>query len=283
MLDYLTSKMVWIIAAVVLTASVMGVFNWQRNAAEEVALDQRAESIAELVNTFSSTSGNIKVSVSFNESVDPNFYFEPTVNGELYALNFSRNGLTLIQGDTAVRKDFVSGVHLLDPYFLEDEVILNDVTLQKHHLSIEDTFFIESKIISEAYHVFIYPETKEDISEYTDRLGSIIQNNLNWELNRKLNLTTINKTTEVTLRQETIFQKNVFFVSGEYMLPHPIPSLYLCRPDRFEYTREELLNETDNRISIPKMESVVLERRLISLEGDLIVAYFLYTDIITIL
>ncbi len=283
MLDYLTSKMVWIIAAVVLTASVMGVFNWQRNAAEEVALDQRAESIAELVNTFSSTSGNIKASVSFNESVDPNFYFEPTVNGELYALNFSRNGLTLIQGDTAVRKDFVSGVHLLDPYFLEDEVILNDVTLQKHHLSIEDTFFIESKIISEAYHVFIYPETKEDISEYTDRLGSIIQNNLNWELNRKLNLNTINKTTEVTLRQETIFQKNVFFVSGEYMLPRPIPSLYLCRPDRFEYTREELLNETDNRISIPKMESVVLERRLISLEGDLIVAYFLYTDIITIL
>ncbi len=281
MLDYLTSKMVWIIAAVVLTASVMGVFNWQKNAAEEVALDDRADSIAGLINTFCSTSGDIKAMVSFNESADPNFYFEPTVNGEPYTLNFSRNGFTLIQGDTAVRKNFVSGTYLLDPYFLDDEAVLNNGTLQRYHLSVGDTFFIESKRISGTYHVFIYPETPEDVLGYADHLGGIIQDSLKWEFDRFLNVSSINTTTEVKIQHEVMFYRSVFFVGDEYQMPYPITPLYLCRPYRFEYTYPELINVSENHISMQRNESVVLERRLISLEGEHNIAYFLYMKDVT--
>lgn len=276
MLDYLTSKMVWIVAAVVLTASVVSVFNWQRRAAEELVLDERAESIAELVNSLCSTQGSIKVSASLNESEEAIFSYESTVNGKPYELNFSLNGLMLTQEEKVVRKDFVSGVYLFDPYFIDDKAVLDSIGHQRSHLSVDGKFFIESKEFSGAYHVFIYPETPDDIREYTSQIGTTISENITWEIDRSLNTSALNSTTNLTLDRDSVFLNDMFYFSGEYLLPYPITPVYLYAPGNFSYTRQEL-NESDDILYAQAGSTIVLERRLISIENQYSVGYFLYS------
>ena len=275
MLDYITSKMVWIIAAIILTSSVLGVFNWQRRAAEELVLEQRAESIAELVNKVISTHGDLKLSVSFDSDEKAHFHFDPTANGMSYGLNISISGLSLSQGQRSVWKNFVSGVHLYNPVFIHDEGMIDTVS-NRTQISVSERFYIESKEYSGRYHVFIYHETSDDMITQTEDMGSTIQNKMSWEFDT--NTSAINSTEILTMKLDTVFHRNYFFFSENHLVPYPISSIYLFKPENYSYREHDLSELDQGYVSVIKGSNIVLERRLISLEGYHCVAFFLYPE-----
>ncbi len=282
MIDYLMSKMVWIVAAVVLTASVLGVYSWQRRSMEDVALDEQAEQVAELVNTLCTTVGDFKGYVSFDRSREAAFYLDGTVNGEPYNLNFTQNSLFIGQGSKGNWKTFVGNVHLFNPYFLDadDEPLLGAMDSETNHLFIRsgEDFYIESKRFDSGYNVFIYPEPDGDIRNDIRSLGGAINENVTWKFEGDLNMSAINATYNIEVMHDTVFLRNMFYYQNSTIIPFPLSAVHLWESDRYVYTLEELneLNDDNPRLSVYAGDIIRLDRRVIYLDGNHTIEGFLY-------
>ncbi len=282
MIDYLMSKMVWIVAAVVLTASVLGVYSWQRRSMEDVALDEQAEQVAELVNKLSTTVGEFKGLVTFNRSRDAAFYLDETVNREPYILNFTQKSLFVNQGTKGTWKTFVGNVHLFDPYYLDadDTPILGTMDIEVNHLFIRsgEDFYIETKRFQEGYNVFIYPEPDRNIRNDLRYLGGAINENVTWRFEGDLNMSAINATYHIELMHDTLFLRDLFYYPNSSIIPFPVSTVHLWESDRYVYSLEELneLDQDNPRLSGEEGDTIRLDRRVIILDGNHTVEGFLY-------
>ncbi len=282
MLDYLMSKMVWIIAAVVLTASVIGVYNWQRHSMEEVELEERAKGVSEVVNQVCTTRGSVKLLASFNESKDPDIYLEPSINGQGYQLQFMPTGFYLKQGDKVIWRDFVENIHLMNPALIGegDFSLVNQVDSINHNLSISsgEDFYIMSKEYNGIYDVFIYSEDAEEHVAESETMGKIIEDF--FRVNPSQDNLTYNKTANQTFKCNTTFQTNYLFINNNTELPCPIPKVHLWNVSSVNTSDLNVtrMDDEHRRLQVHKNQEVRLKRRLLYIDGNFTAHRFIYTD-----
>jgi len=277
MLDYLSSKMVWIVAAIVMTSSIMGIFMWQRESSEELELEIRARGFRDIVNEFCNTDGEIRAEFSFNENASSDFKLKPTINDESYYLNFTSSGLFLIQNDRNIWNRFIDEVYLFNPSLLESRTsmgILDKINIENQYMLItsSEDFIIETKELNDIHHVFIYRETHEDIKNETRRIKTIIDKVTDWTIEEPENKTTI------TLEKNMTFKNDYYYVNTETLTPVNTDNLCLWKPDTNSTKRDDLVNRTieQNKIYVDRHEDITVETKLIDIEGNYTVLNYLY-------
>jgi len=114
MIDWLTSKLAMMVAAVILFASIAGLFAYQRSAAGISELQGEADAIARAVNGVSAVSGNTVLPVTYDSSRD-GFHIKPTVRGDSYALTLNPTFVLVGQKGDRVVSNFASAIHLWKP------------------------------------------------------------------------------------------------------------------------------------------------------------------------
>ncbi len=277
------SKMVWIIAAVVLTASVIGVFNWQRASLKEVEMEQRADQVSSLINKLINTEGEFTGTVSFNESRDSDFHLSSTLDGEGYLLNFTPGGLFLEQDGKRCWSGFLEEVHLYSPTMIgtDSEISLGSIDAVATSIPIESSkdFFIQSKSFEGDYEVFVYPEIEDEVKQNVNRTGKSIEDFLDWTIYPKTNLTKVNQTKPIRSNISIeVFPSFILYQNGSAAIPYPIDVIHLWKPI------DHHLNATcfESRVSenrshrFERGEEIALERSLIYLDENLTVMNFAY-------
>lgn len=265
-----------------MTASIFGVYTWQRRSMEEVALDEQAERMAELINRLCTTVGDFKGLVSFNGSREADFHFDSNVNGKHYVLNLTQKSLFLHQGARGTWKTFVGNVHLYDPFFLTGDRKPNlwMMDMEINHLSIrsDQDFYVETKGFDGDYHVFIYPETDTCTRSDLVYMGDAFNDNLTWNFQGSLNMSAINATSDFFIFRNTVLLRNLFYFPCHKVVPYPILAVHLWEPDCYTYTSDEL-DELDNehrRLTLHEGDTVRFDRRLMLVDGNHTVEGFVY-------
>lgn len=284
MLDYLMSKLVWIVAAVVLTASILGVFAWQRRSTEELEIEERAEGLKKVINDLCNLESEFKGSVGYQEGGNNTFYLDPTIDEKPFELNFTTAGLFIEQSDERVWEDFIDAVHLYDPYFLGHNTssILKDVDAVVNSLSLKsgEKFMLETKEFNDVYEVFIYPDGGEEVRKYHDRLGGAIQENISLSWLKDLNETEINKTVNLSMDRPTYFEQDFFLCEDNYTAPYPLSSVHLWEPDSYNFSEEKLkrIDANNTYLSIESSSTIMAQRQLCSVDKNRTVISFIYEN-----
>ncbi|MGM0510163.1 MAG: hypothetical protein ACQESD_03445 [Thermoplasmatota archaeon] len=285
MMDYLMSKMVWIIAAVILTASVIGVFNWQRESLKEVEMEQRADQVSSLIDELINTEGEFKGTVSFNESRDSDFHLSSSLDGESYVLNFTPTGLFLERGSKRCWRGFIDNIHLYSPCLMDSdtETSLEGIDDQTTSIRIEsgDDFYIHSKDFEGDFEVFVYPERTDDMGQNVSQIGKEIDDFLDWTMHPEMNMTEINKTRSI--RSDTsleVFPSFILFQNRSAVIPYSTDVVHLWKPMDYQLNSTILESRISENTSyhIEKGEGFVLERTLLLVDENLTVMNFVYKD-----
>jgi len=278
MYDYLSSKLVWIIAAVVMTSSVLGLFVWQRESSEELELEIRANGIRDMINEFCNTNGEVKAEFSSSSDTRSDFELESTINGESYKLNFTASGIFLEQDGRRVWKNFIQEVYLYNPVFLggtTSQGTLDRVNLDIGYLSIPSyqDFYVEVRRFDERYNVFIHHEGNESAVEEGQRVGDVIDEVTDWsyeEPEREQNM---------TIKEDMIFMSDFYYVKDDCLSPMSLENIYLFEPGMENTTwegLEEMANENDE-IRVMSGDNITVRTKMIEIEDAHTVLNFLYT------
>jgi len=285
MMDYLMSKMVWIIAAVILTASFIGVFNWQRESLKEVEMEQRTDQVSSLIDELINTEGEFKGTVSFNESRDSDFHLSSSLNGETYILNITPTGLFLERGSKRCWRDFIDKVHLYSPCMMgpDPETSLANIDNHTTYIRIEsgDDFYIHSKDFEGDFEVFVYPERTDDMGQNVSQIGKKIDDFLDWTMDTETNVTEINKTRSIRSNISIeVFPSFFLYQDRSAVIPYPTDVLHLWKPTEYHVNYTYLNSRRTENISyhIDKGERLVLERTLMLVDENLTVMNFLYRN-----
>ncbi len=239
MIDYLSSKFVWIIVSIVVTSSVLGVFTWQRERTEELELDRRANMITETVDALLSTDSEFRAHVSFENEKSSFIHLEPTMNGEKYELIFTPSHLIVNQAQWTVHSRFMEEIYLLDPYFLGDDTASLARSQTRLEIDPDTDFIIESRTMGERSKVFVYPVQEDDFYEDLENIQVEIDdffafNPLEEPVNASFN---------TSFSHPLEFRTDHFSVMYEGFVPVPIPVL-----------------EIEDPLAVPEEESVTFER-----------------------
>ncbi len=277
MYDYLSSKLVWIVVAIVMTSSVLGLFIWQQERSQEIELNARASGIQEIINEFCNTDGEIKGIVSSNQSTPSDFDIESTINGERYELNFTANGLYLIQGDKRVWNRFIEDVYIYNPIFLDRTTpkrVLDNINLDIKYLNItsDQDFYVESIRFNDRHHVFIYHDIRGIIKNESKRVNEVIQDLKDWSYEKP------EKKQNITLRENIIFRNFHYYVDDDCISPLNLENTYLFEPEinNISWNELEELAVEFEEIIVKKGEIVTIESKIIEVDGSHIVLNFLY-------
>lgn len=278
MFDYFMSKMVWIVAAVFLTASVVGVYTWQRRSLEELVLEEQADSISDILNCLMTTEGEFKGLVSFNSSRPSAFYLDPTVNGEAYSINFTSTGLSMHQGSAVSWVNFVGQLHLYDPLFMESIRVdfLDVMAGEIDHVIIHsgEDFFVESRIFQGVRYVFLYAEGDNEVIEYTRHLGDKISDLLEYSFTGDLD--DVDAKLSIELSYPVVFLNNIFYIRETAVQPYPLPYIRLWPPEADEYDRDEMESLDIHRLNAVKGDTITVERRMLRVDGEYMIQRFIY-------
>ncbi len=277
MLDYLSSKMVWIVAAIVMTSSIMGIFVWQRESSEELELEIRARGIRDIVNEFCNTDGEVKAEISFNESASSDFKLEPTINDEPYKLNFTPAGLFLNQYRKSVWNRFIKEVYLFNPNLLDSRTsigILDRINIENHHMSIssDEDFIIETKEFNDIHHVFIYRGTVGEIENETRRIKNIIEQVTDWTIEEPENRRNI------TVEKNMTFKNDYYYVNTDTLTPVNTDNLHLWKPETNTTTRDDIEDRSieHREINVDRHQNITVQTKLMDIDGNFTVLNYLY-------
>lgn len=277
MLDYLSSKMVWIVAAIVMTSSIMGIFVWQRESSDELELEIRARGIRDIVNEFCNTNGEVKAEISFNESTSSDFKLEPTINDEPYKLNFTSSGLFLNQDRKSVWNRFTKEVYIFNPNLLDSGTsigILDRINIENHHMSISshEDFIIETKEFNDIHHVFIYREIDDEIKNETRRIKNIIEQVTDWTIEEP------EDRRNITVEKNMTFKNDYYYVNTDTLAPVNTDNLYLWKPETNSTTRESLEKRSieHREIYVDRQQNITVQTKLMDIDGNITVLNYLY-------
>ncbi|MFO7791437.1 MAG: hypothetical protein R6W73_00455 [Candidatus Saliniplasma sp.] len=277
MYDYLSSKIVWIIAVLVMTSSILGIFVWQRESSEEVELEVRARGIKDIINEFCTTNGEVKAEFSFNSNADSDFDLEPTINDKTYRLNFTARGLYINQDQKQAWNRFTKEVYLYNPYFLgrsESKGVLDTINSEVEYLNIpsHQDFFVETKEFNQRYHVFIYHESPEKVENETERIRNIMQDVYDWSFDNPENKQNI------TLREDTVFKNEYYFVRERSIKPVITENIFLWEAETNTTTWDELedLSAENDEIFMNEGENITIETTVMEIDESHSVLNFLY-------
>ncbi|MEW5761111.1 MAG: hypothetical protein AB1779_10150 [Candidatus Thermoplasmatota archaeon] len=168
MFEWITSKVVMSIAAIILIISIAGFFQLQRSSYEVTEFNNTAIAIANIVDDVSNSPANLKQNVTFGYGggikIMRNF------RGNPYELEFLKDRIILRQGTTMVTKGFIKNVHLWKPETskniseanrsTKEELAKLDSDNKNLKFKSGNDFVIEGKLINVSgnneFHTFIY-------------------------------------------------------------------------------------------------------------------------------
>ncbi len=281
MFDYLLSKMVWIIAAVLLTASVISIFTWQQKSLHETKLEEQIEDISGIIDEVSTTNSEFNISISFADKRSDYYFDLPTSCN----LNFTTDYIYFQNNDQRGSERIYDDIYLYDPILLNEDtpsLTLNKIqnNVSYYDLDRNDQIIVESKKFKQNYKTFIYPKDENK----TDHINQIKSISKKLKRFNKWNISTIrkgmiNKSQKLTIENNVSIYKNFFITSfQDKIIPSTISKLHLWEPSQYEIKPETIINnDSENRvISIRSDMKLTLERRRIKSDGNDIILNFLY-------
>jgi hypothetical protein len=162
LLDFITSKIAMMVAAVVILTSVLGIFAWQREDSKDIELRNIADEISGSINEINSISGETKINITFEKSND-GIYLNPRVDGKAYKIIISQNEVIVRQNERLFLRNFINAVHIWEPdseAYEKDEIKEKDRKSPEIELKSEENFQIYRKLVNSGegkeYMTFVY-------------------------------------------------------------------------------------------------------------------------------
>jgi hypothetical protein len=162
LLDFITSKIVMMIAAIIILTSVLGIFAMQREDAKELELRNITDKISGTVNNINTVLGETKETITFTKGED-GIFLNPKVEGKTYEIIITRYEVIVKQEGKIFLSDFVVNIHLWEP----ENIAYNLTHLQnkdeentKLDFTSGEDFIIHRKLIEidgeKGYTTFVY-------------------------------------------------------------------------------------------------------------------------------
>ncbi len=288
MFDYLMSKMTWIIAAVILTSSIIGIFTWQRETVDRVELEQLTGHIASFIDETNGVEGKTDIIVSFKEESDSSLHLPSSLNGRAYKINLTTSGVYISQGRDKDWCDFKGKIHLYDPIFLDNTTSLSTISRLDNEfdtLEIESgkDFILENKRVAGGYRLFVFPRDKDSSLEVkTNEIYSQIEDFLSPNLGKEHDL---NKTDNLTFNTTTKFTGHYFYLRGyNKSAPKVINFIHFWNPGKidkekgYNFTVEELesLDRNNTSLVIKEGRYFTVRNQVITVEKNKTLSCFIY-------
>jgi type II secretory pathway pseudopilin PulG len=163
MLEWITSKVVVSIAALLVLTSVSGFFLTQREGWKENEVLQVSKEISKLVNQVSMINAEATVIVNFGDSTS-GFNLPSTIDGEAYTVQLDRTSAKCTLRDLEGRSYFYTAVHLFPPseVNLTNRTQLRSFDLDHQNLKVHSTgnlFLLRAKTVTDGivnFETFIF-------------------------------------------------------------------------------------------------------------------------------
>lgn len=111
MIEWLSTKVAVGVAVLVVTASVVGYFAYQRSLSQDSEVADAAEALARYVETFAALGGEVRTTVSVGEG--GNYALPAAIGGEAVQFNISRSLVVVTRGGlTAAEPHSVPQIHI---------------------------------------------------------------------------------------------------------------------------------------------------------------------------
>ena len=164
MLDFITSKIAMMIAAIIILTSALGIYALQREQTKDLKLNNIADKIAGAIENINTLQGETKVNITFDKGKE-GIYIDPTVNGKNYEILISQYKIMITQEERRAISNFVIQIHLWLPlsnaYNLTEIEDIDESNRTLEFLSGED-FKIQRKLVEingeNEYRTFVYME-----------------------------------------------------------------------------------------------------------------------------
>lgn len=162
MLEFLTSKIAMMMAAMIILISVMGIFTMIREDAEDLELRDVTDSISQSINDINSINGDTKELLTFQKGKD-GIYLRPEIGGKDYEIILTQKKVMVRQDEEVFIEEFITSIHLWEPvnnvYNMTEIQDMDAGNPQLNFMSGED-FVIERKLINlqgeNGYMTFVY-------------------------------------------------------------------------------------------------------------------------------
>jgi hypothetical protein len=128
MLEWITSKVVVSIAALLILVSVGGFFVTEREGWKDAQATNISKEIAKLVNQVSTLNSNLTTVIHFGDG-DSGINLPSNVDGASYVIKFDRTTVRCELNGRSSRSDFYTGVHLYSP----SDIDLKNLTQKREH------------------------------------------------------------------------------------------------------------------------------------------------------
>jgi len=162
MLELVTSKIAMMMAAIIILASVLGIYAIQRNQAIELELKNIADKISGTIKNLNDLQGETKVIVAFDEG-DGDVYVKPYIDGKRYEIMITSNKVFITQDDRHYISDFTGLIHLWVPLsntYNQTQIQYLDDENRKLEFESGQDFEIERKFVEiggeDKYMTFVY-------------------------------------------------------------------------------------------------------------------------------
>ncbi len=114
MLEFITSKIAMMMAAIIILTSVLAVFTLIREDANDIQLRNYADTISDIINDINSINGETKEIITFQKGGE-GIYLEPEIDGKGYEIKIYQNRVLVRQEDASFIERFIGQVHLWEP------------------------------------------------------------------------------------------------------------------------------------------------------------------------
>jgi len=177
------SKMTWIVVAVILTSSVVGVYRWQNASTTELELEKFADTISETVNRVFTTSGDFSINITFEPRDNSFLVLKDSFQGDPFTLNFTTRTLTITTADRSVTRRFLGELSLVDPFLMDKRHVSLPIPDNNIMIPSGQDFVIESKTIDGSNRVYLYPDDNGVSRTISSSLYRDLQDFIEWDGN----------------------------------------------------------------------------------------------------
>lgn len=272
MLDWLTSKVALIIAAVVILAVLIGFFAYHQTTLEQESLSDLSQDLAHFINDVTSRNSEIRMRVTFSSDVD-SYELPPTVNGKAYTIQISSTQVILRQqGADVAMQDLLDPVHIFPPLNsadLDQQVLTTaDLLVESLIISSGMDFYIESRLSetpAPTYPTFCYITEQKDEQAYA---GSLAMQLNDFNTYDATDPGSLNASLIVTCEHNITLGQDVIVAEGRSVASTRITHLW--KPNSMLNTTKTEMNASDlthDHIDLAKGKDLIIERR-----------YFRFTD-----
>lgn len=162
MLEFVTSKIAMMIAAIIILTSVIGVYALQREQAKDLELQNIADKITGAIDNVNTIQGETKIKVTFDRGKE-GVYVKPLVNGKNYEIMITKFKVIITQSSRRATSNFLDSIHLWTPLsnsYNLTQIKDNDKANRTLEFVSGDDFKIERKFMQingeNEYRTFVY-------------------------------------------------------------------------------------------------------------------------------